>query len=65
MVCREFCLFKAKQKSPHFDASKAYQGALPFDSKNLTKKYVPPVRLKQYNKLTATHSRLSQARHAN
>jgi hypothetical protein len=68
-VCSKFCLFKTKQKSPHFDVPKAYQGALPFNSKKyddvmkMAQKYVPPVHLKWYNKLTTTHSRLSQDRH--
>jgi hypothetical protein len=33
MVCSKFCLFKKKQKSPHFDAPTAYQSALPLNSK--------------------------------
>jgi hypothetical protein len=41
MVCSKFCLFQTKQKSPHFDTPKAYQGAVPFNSKkyaDVTKK---------------------------
>jgi hypothetical protein len=70
MVCSKFCLYKTKQKSPHFDAPKAYQGALPFNSKKhdddmkMAQKYVLPVHLKWYNKLMTTHSRLTQGRHA-
>jgi hypothetical protein len=33
MVCSKFCLFTTKQKSPHFNAPRAYQGALPLNSK--------------------------------
>jgi hypothetical protein len=70
MVCSKFRLFKTKVKSPQFDAPEAYQGALTFDSKRydnvmkMAQKYVPHVHLKRYNKLTATHSRLSHDRHA-
>jgi hypothetical protein len=69
MVCSTLCLFKTKQKGPHFDAPKAYQGALPLNSKKydvmkMAQKYASPVHLKQYNKLMTAHSRLSQDRHA-
>jgi hypothetical protein len=70
MVCSKFCLFKTKQKGPHFDAPKAYQGSLPFNSKKyddvmkIAQKYVAPVHLKRYNKLTTIHGRVSQDRHA-
>jgi hypothetical protein len=70
MVCSKFCLFKTKKKSPHFYALKAYQGALPLNSTKyidvakMAQKYVPLVHLKQYNKLTAAHSRLNKDRHA-
>jgi hypothetical protein len=37
MVCSKFCLFKTKQNGPHFDAPKAYQRSLPFDSKSTMK----------------------------
>jgi hypothetical protein len=63
MVCSKFCLFKTKQKGPHFDAPKAYQGALPLNSKKydditkMAQKYVPPVHLKQYNKLPTARCR--------
>jgi hypothetical protein len=68
-VCSKFCLFKTKQKGPHLDAQKAYQGALPLNSKKyndvtkLAQKYVMPAHLKWY-KLTITCSSLSQDRHA-
>jgi hypothetical protein len=70
MVCSKFCLFKTKQTGPHFDAPKPYQSAWPFNSKKdddamkMVQKYVPPVHLKQCNKLMTTHSRLSQDKHA-
>jgi hypothetical protein len=70
MVCSKFCLLKTKQRSPHVDAPKAYQGALPLNSEKyndvtkMAQKYVPPVHLKWYNKLTTPHGRLSQDRHA-
>jgi hypothetical protein len=35
MVGIEFCRFKTKQKSPHLDALKAYQGTLPLNAKKL------------------------------
>jgi hypothetical protein len=51
MMCSKFCLFKTKQKTPHFDAPKAYQGALPMNLKKyddvmkMAQKFVLPVRL--------------------
>jgi hypothetical protein len=70
VVWSKFCLFKAKQKSPHFDAPKAYHGALPFnyqkcdDVMKMAQKYVQPLHLKWYNKLVTAHGRLSQDRHS-
>ena len=34
-VCSKFCPFKTKQKTPHFDAPKAYQYALPKELKKV------------------------------
>jgi hypothetical protein len=70
MVCSKFCFFKTKQNGPHFDAPKSYHGALPLNSKKyndvtkMAQKYVTLVHLKQYNKLTITHSRLNKDMHA-
>ena len=66
MVCSKFCLFKTKQKTPHFDAPKAYQDALLVNWKKyddvlkMAQKYALPVQWKWYNELMTIHNSLSQ-----
>ena len=61
----KFSLFKTKQKTPRFDAPKAYQDALPVNSKKydgdtkMAQKFVLSVPMKWYNVLVTTHSSLS------